>query len=86
MDENLRVADRHAPTIGILLCAGRNDHVMRYSLAGTTAPLAVANYAYDTLPEPIRELVPTDRELADAVDATWDELTTDRTDGDNLQT
>ncbi|AHD22400.1 hypothetical protein Y013_18080 [Rhodococcus pyridinivorans SB3094] len=86
VDENLRVADRHAPTIGILLCAGRNDHVVRYSLAGTTAPLAVANYTYDTLPEPIRELVPTDSELADAVDATWDELTTDRTDGDNLQT
>lgn len=86
VDENLRVADRHAPTIGILLCAGRNDNVVRYSLAGTTAPLAVANYTYDTLPEPIRELVPTDSELADAVDATWDELTTDRTDGDNLQT
>ncbi|SUE16322.1 Uncharacterized conserved protein [Rhodococcus gordoniae] len=85
VDENLRVADRHAPTIGILLCAGRNDNVVRYSLAGTTAPLAVANYTYDTLPEPIRELVPTDSELADAVDATWDELTPDRTDGDDPQ-
>ncbi len=85
VDANLRVADRHAPTIGILLCAGRNDNVVRYSLAGTTAPLAVANYTYDTLPEPIRELVPTDSELADAVDATWDELTTDRADGDTAQ-
>lgn len=47
--------------------------------------MAVANYTYDTLPEPIRELVPTDSELADAVDATWDELTPDRTDGDDPQ-
>ncbi|MBH0122521.1 DUF1016 family protein [Rhodococcus sp. CX] len=77
VDENLRVRDRHSPTIGILLCAGRNDNVVRYSLAGTTAPLAVANYTYDTLPDPIRELVPTDSELATAVDATWNELEPD---------
>ncbi|WP_072816293.1 hypothetical protein [Rhodococcus zopfii] len=32
------------------------------------APLAVANYTYDTLPDPIRELVPTDSELATAVE------------------
>lgn len=76
VNENLRVRDRHSPTIGILLCAGRNDNVVRYSLAGTTAPLAVANYTYDTLPDPIRELVPTDSELATAVDATWEELDT----------
>ncbi|MFZ2529713.1 MAG: PDDEXK nuclease domain-containing protein [Rhodococcus sp. (in: high G+C Gram-positive bacteria)] len=76
VDENLRVPDQHAATIGILLCAGRNDNVVRYSLAGTTAPLAVANYTYDTLPDPIRELVPTDNELATAVDATWNELDT----------
>lgn len=35
--------------------------------------------------EPIRELVPTDSEFADAVDATWDKLTPDRTDGDDPQ-
>lgn len=77
VDENLRIPERHSPTIGILLCAGRNDNVVRYSLAGTTAPLAVANYTYDTLPDPIRALVPTDSELATAVDATWDELEPD---------
>lgn len=75
IDENLRMPERHAPTIGILLCAGRNDNVVRYSLAGTTAPLAVANYTYDTLPDPVRALVPTDDELASAVDATLLELT-----------
>ncbi|RZL75870.1 MAG: DUF1016 family protein, partial [Rhodococcus sp. (in: high G+C Gram-positive bacteria)] len=62
------------PTIGILLCAGRNDNVVRYSLAGTTAPLAVADYTYDTLPAPVRELVPTDDELASAMGETLTHL------------
>ena len=42
VDENLRVPDRHSLTVGILICAGRNERVVRYSLAGSTAPLAVA--------------------------------------------
>ena len=54
------MTDRHSPTIVILLCAGRNDNVARYSLAGSTAPLAVADYIYDALPEAAREAVPTD--------------------------
>ncbi|HEY9312134.1 PDDEXK nuclease domain-containing protein [Williamsia sp.] len=70
VDENLRIHGQHAPTIGILLCAGRNDNTVRYSLAGAPAPLAVANYTYDTLPDPLREVVPTDNELASALDAT----------------
>ena len=48
VDDNLRNHQRHSPTIGILLCAGRND--VRYSLANTTAPLAVADHTDDTLP------------------------------------
>ncbi|KXF52275.1 hypothetical protein AXA44_47755 [Rhodococcus sp. SC4] len=74
VDDNLRDHDQHAPTIGLLLCAGRNDNVVRYSLAGTTAPLAVADYTYDTLPAPVRELVPTDDELAAAVGETLTDL------------
>ncbi len=57
VDENLRDRDRHAPTIGILLCAGRNDSVVRYSLAGASAPLAVADYTYDTQPAHERGLL-----------------------------
>src|SRR5450759_2777563 len=60
--------DRHSPTIGLLLCAGRNDNVVRYSLAGTTAPLAVASYTYES-PDRVRELVPTDEQLGTAVAA-----------------
>ena len=58
VDNNLRAHDRHAPTIGILLCADRNDNVVRYSLAGTTAPLAVATYTYDALPPPSAKQYP----------------------------
>ncbi len=52
VNTNLRQPDRHSPTIGILLCAGRNDSPVRYTLGGSTAPLAGANYSYDTLPAP----------------------------------
>lgn len=67
VDDNLRDHTHHAPTIGILLCAGRNESVVRYSLAGATAPVAVADYTYDTLPAPVREVVPTADELTSAL-------------------
>ncbi|MDN5789357.1 MAG: PDDEXK nuclease domain-containing protein [Micrococcales bacterium] len=66
VDANLRVPESHSPTIGILLCAGRNDNVVRYSLAGSNQALAVADYTYDTLPQGARDAVPTDTELSAA--------------------
>jgi predicted nuclease of restriction endonuclease-like (RecB) superfamily len=44
VDDKMRNKAIHAPTVGILLCASRNDAVVRYALASTTAPMAVANY------------------------------------------
>jgi len=44
VDDKLRKPEIHSPTVGILLCASRNDAVVRYALANTTAPMAVANY------------------------------------------
>ncbi len=76
IDENLRDPDRHSPTVGILLCTSRNDSVVRYSLAGTTTPLAVAGYTYDTLPASARTAVPTDTELATAAGAVLDQYAT----------
>ena len=67
VDDNLRVPGRHEATVGILLCAGRNERVVRYSLAGAAAPLAVAGYTYDALPPALRDLIPTDDELTDAL-------------------
>ena len=71
IDAHLRDPDRHSPTIGILMCASRNDSVVRYSLAGATSPMAVASYTYDTLPEAVRELVPTDEQFGTAIDVTF---------------
>lgn len=83
VEENLRVRDRHSPTVGILLCSSRNDNVVRYSLAGSTSPLAVAGYTYDSLPASARGAVPTDTELVAAVglvtDVQPDEAATGRT-------
>ena len=44
VDERLRLPDRHAPTVGILLVAEKNETVVRYSLAGTSHPMAVSRY------------------------------------------
>jgi len=74
VDDNLRDHDRHSPTIGILLCAGRDDQVVRYSLAGAKAPLAVADYTYDTLPAAARAAVPAADDLAQIVDASLTDL------------
>ncbi len=38
VDQNLRQPDRYSPTIGVLLCAGRNDNAVRSALASATAP------------------------------------------------
>ncbi len=44
VDDKIRDPSLHAPTVGILLCASRNDAVVRYALGHSTAPMAVANY------------------------------------------
>jgi len=66
VDEQLR-RPAHAPTVGVLLCAGRNEQVVRYSLAGVAAPLAAAGYTYDALPDAARAAVPTAAELTAAI-------------------
>jgi predicted nuclease of restriction endonuclease-like (RecB) superfamily len=44
VDDRLRNHDKHQPTVGILLVAGKNDTVVRYALASTTHPVAVSRY------------------------------------------
>jgi hypothetical protein len=47
VEDQLRCPDIHAPTVGILLCADRNERVVRYALRAAVAPMAVAIYTYD---------------------------------------
>ncbi len=68
IDGNLRDHVAHAPTIGILLCANKNESVVRYSLAGSSAAMAVAEYTYDALPTLERASVPAADDLVDAIE------------------
>jgi YhcG PDDEXK nuclease domain len=56
-EKNLR-RPGHLPTIGILLVDDKEDVVVRYALAATTSPLAVATYTYDNLPAAARTQLP----------------------------
>ena len=69
VDEQLRLSDRHAPTVGILLCAERNDGVVRYALTSSAHPIAVADYTYTPLPRDGADALPSADDLADVVDA-----------------
>ena len=72
VDDRLRDPARHAPTVGILMCAGRNDTVVRYALSGAARPMAVAGYTYDTLPPAERAALPSDTRVAAALEAPVD--------------
>lgn len=63
----LRMAT-HNPTVGILICGGRNDPTVRYSLGQSDSPLAVSIYTYDTLPPEERTALPDVEQLAAALD------------------
>jgi len=68
VEDQLRRPDRHGPTVGILLCAERNDRVVRYALAGAAHPIAVADYTFATRAPVQSGSLPTATELADVVD------------------
>jgi predicted nuclease of restriction endonuclease-like (RecB) superfamily len=66
VDDTLRKS-AHAPTVGLLLCADRNDTVVRYSLGATNAPVAVALYTYDDLPAAEKQALPAADDVAAAM-------------------
>lgn len=51
----------HAPTVGLLLCTDKNDRVVRYALATSSQPLAIASY--DLLPAAERAALPSEEDL-----------------------
>ena len=61
VDAQYRRPQIHAPTVGILLCTGKSGPTVRYALASTSAPLAVADYY--GLPDDARAALPTATEL-----------------------
>jgi predicted nuclease of restriction endonuclease-like (RecB) superfamily len=61
VDAQVRDATKHAPTIGILLCTGKNEAVVRFTLAHMSTALGVADY--EGLPADARAAVPSVEEL-----------------------
>ncbi|GAA4729913.1 hypothetical protein GCM10023216_21920 [Isoptericola chiayiensis] len=61
VDDQIRRPEIHAPTIGILLCTGKSGPTVRYALASTSAPVAVADY--QGLPADARGVLPSAAEL-----------------------
>ncbi len=64
VDDLLRHTD-DAPTIGIILCQGKNAVVVEYALRDSVKPMAVAGYTLSTaLPAPLQAALPTAEDLA----------------------
>ncbi len=63
VDDRLRIRDKHQPTVGILLVAGKNDTVVRYALASTNQPVAVSRYE---LAEDAQKALPDEATIARA--------------------
>jgi len=66
VDDQLRRPDaHHAPTVGLLLVAGRSDPLAQYALAASSAPVAVADWA--SLPAETRAVLPPAERIAAAL-------------------
>jgi predicted nuclease of restriction endonuclease-like (RecB) superfamily len=57
-----------APTVGILVCGSKHEPTVRYALDGSSQPVAVASYTYDTLPPAEREALPSPEEITAALE------------------
>ncbi|GAA1356139.1 hypothetical protein GCM10009636_24930 [Arthrobacter koreensis] len=68
LNDQLR-REAHGPTVGILICGSKNEHTVRYALARTTSPMAVAAYTYEQLPAADQGLVPAEDRLTAALDS-----------------
>jgi predicted nuclease of restriction endonuclease-like (RecB) superfamily len=65
VEDRLR-REAHAATVGLLLCTDKNDRVVRYALAGSNQPIAIASY--DLLPPAEQAALPSEAELQRALE------------------
>lgn len=64
VDDQLR-HETDAPSIGIILCKGKNEVIVEYALRDSTKPMGVAEYRLSAaLPEPLQGELPTEAEFA----------------------
>ncbi len=64
VDDQLRHPHTDGPTIGVLLCKGKNDVVVEYALRDTTKPMGVSTYRLGKrLPDSVRQALPGEAQL-----------------------
>lgn len=66
VEDRLR-REQHASTVGLLLCTDKNERVVRYALAGSSQPIAIASY--DLLPPAEQAVLPSEDDLRRALDS-----------------
>jgi predicted nuclease of restriction endonuclease-like (RecB) superfamily len=67
LDETLKLPEEN-PSIGIIICKGKNRTRVEYTLKSANKPIGVATYSYtDTLPENMKSLLPSPDEIAKIV-------------------
>lgn len=81
VDDRLRRPALHAPTLGLLLVAGRSEQLVRYALSASSAPVAVADWS--SLPADARAVLPPANRLAAALDTSTLPAPTPRTQTDH---
>jgi predicted nuclease of restriction endonuclease-like (RecB) superfamily len=81
VDDRLRMPT-HAPTVGIPLCTGRNEAVVRYALSGANQPMAVSTYTYESLPAAEQAALPDVDQLTHALAPLVDNAVDGDTDDD----
>lgn len=64
LDRQIKMPDEN-PSIGIILCADRNNMEVEVSLQGTTAPIGVSEYSYLIPQKQIKELIHNELSEAD---------------------
>ena len=63
LDENVKTKHEN-PSVGLIICKGKNRTVVEYALKKSHVPMGVASYTVsEQLPEPMRALLPSSEEI-----------------------
>ncbi len=69
LDETVK-AEHEKPSIGIIICKGKNRTVVEYALKRADTPIGIANYTIsEELPENMKKLLPTPEEIIKSLES-----------------
>ena len=65
LDEQIKTEDEN-PSIGIIICKGKNRTVVEYALKRVNVPMGIADYTIsEKLPSNMKDLLPSAEEIAE---------------------